>query len=94
MSARARVVRRAEGERLQRFAALLRDGEPISPQVREAIAELLDHLGGPAAEVALTTIFDRAVKVGQELWQPHRTKATELPPPNVGGGEPSWKGQT
>lgn len=89
MSARARAVRRAEGERLRRSAAVLRDGEPLSPACRAALADLLDHLGGPAAEVALTTIFDAAVRAGQCIWEPHRSKATDIPPPTVGGGEPS-----
>lgn len=89
MSARARAVRRAEGERVIRSAALLRDGEPLSPQTREALADLLEHLGGPACEVAVTTIFDRAVRVSQCLWEPHRTSVLNVPPPNIGGGLPS-----
>lgn len=91
MSARARAVRRAEGERPLRSAALLRDGEPLTPAMRAALADLLEHLGGPAAEVVVTTVFDRAIKAGQELWEPHRVTAINDRPPNVGGGEASWK---
>ena len=69
-----------------RSAALLRDGEPLTPQAREALADLLEHLGGPACEVAVTTIFDRAVRASQCLWEPHRASALDIPPPTVGGG--------
>lgn len=75
-----------------RSAALLRDGEPLTPQTRAALADLLEHLGGPACEVALTTIFDRAVRAAQCVWEPHRASALDIPPPTVGGGLPSDAG--